>query len=264
MRARRLLAISALLLVTAWGMALPAAAGEAGASGIHLKPAFHFELFSRTITWDDGTRSSRLLSPQALLGLDFEIAPGFDFGLIGGYSLSNWNGLVFRNLPFSIDNQVGSIGGLVVGAELRKSLFVSGFWEMDAEARFTTYWGQTVSYPIAGLAADGTADLKGSWMRIEAGPTLFYRGFESFSPFIGIAYDRIWGKMTMTETIEDLEGTEEKTVAGAGVIAVSFGTVYEPSTAFRLKIGGTLIPFTKIGGGLGLDYGGTVRAVLAF
>ncbi|MCX6560067.1 MAG: hypothetical protein NTZ26_06075 [Candidatus Aminicenantes bacterium] len=264
MRAHRLLAIPALLLIAIAGSASPAAQTDAGTSGLHLKPAFHFELFSRTLTWDDGTRSSRLLSPQAFVGLDFEITPGFDIGLIGGYSLSNWNGLVFRNLPFSIDNQAGSIGGLIVGAEVRKRLFVSGFWEMDAEARFSAYLGQAASYPITGLAVEGQADLKGNWMRVEVGPVLIYRGFELFSPFLGVAYDRLWGKMTMTETIEDLEGTEEKKVAGAGAFAVSFGTIYEPSTAFRIKIGATLIPFQKIGGGLGLDYGGTVRAGLAF
>ncbi len=73
-------------------------------------------------------------------------------------------------------------------------------------------------------------------MRVQAGPELSYRGFESFSPFLGLAYDRIWGKMTLTEIIEELEGTEEKKVAGAGAVAVTFGTVYEPSSAFRVKL----------------------------
>ncbi len=261
MRASRWLAITALCLAAAGALA----AQETGrTAGTGIKASFQVEVFSRTLTWDDGTRSSRLFNPQALVSLDYQAAPGFDLGIVAGYSLTNWNGLVFRNLPFSIDYQAGSINGLVVGAGLRKSVFASGYWELDTEARFTAHLGQASSFPISGLAVDGQADLKGTWMRVQAGPELSYRGFESFSPFLGLAYDRIWGKMTLTEIIEDLEGTEEKKVAGAGAVAVTFGTVYEPSSAFRVKLGGSLIPFKKIGGGLGLDYGGTVRAMLSF
>lgn len=254
----------ALILLGLAASSASAAAAEAAAGGTRFKASFQVELFSRTLTWDEDTRSSRLLNPQGLVTLDYQAAPGFDLGLIVGYSLSNWNGLVFRGLPFSIDYQGGSINGLVVGAGLRKSLFVSGFWDLEAEARFTTYLGPSASFPITGLAVEGQADLKGAWMRVEAGPVLSYRGFELFSPFLGVSYDRIWGKMTMTETIDKLEGTEEKKIAGAGVMAVALGTVYEPSSAFRVKLAGTLIPFKKIGGGLGLDYGGTVRAMLSF
>jgi hypothetical protein len=261
MRAFRWLAIPALCLAAAGALA---AQGAGAAAGTGLKISFQVELFSRTLTWDEGTRSSRLFNPQGLISLDYQAAAGFELGIVAGYSLSNWNGLVFRNLPFSIDYQAGAINGLVVGAGLRKSLFVSGFWAMDAEARFTAHLGQASSFPISGLAVDGQADLKGTWMRVEVGPELTYRGFELFSPFLGLSYDRIWGKMTLTETIQDLEGTEEKKVAGAGAVAVNFGTVYEPSSAFRVKIGGSLIPYKKIGGGLGLDYGGSLRARLSF
>jgi hypothetical protein len=241
-----------------------AAQGQAAAGGARVKASFQVEMSSRTLTWDEDTRSSRLFNPQGLVTLDYQVAPGFDLGLIVGYSLSNWNGLVFRSLPFSLDYQGGSINGLVVGAGLHKSLFVSGFWELETEARFTAYLGPMASFPVAGLGVEGQADLKGSWMRVEAGPVLSFRGFELFSPFLGVFYDRIWGRMTLTEIIGDLEGTEEKKVAGAGAVAVTLGTVYEPSSAFRVKLGGTLIPFKKIGGGLGLDYGGSVRAMLSF
>jgi hypothetical protein len=265
MRAKRILAVSILILAAARGIALPVAGQEENAAGgFRLQVSFQADLFSRTLLWDDKTRSSRLFSPLGMLALDYEAASGLDLGILLGYSLSNWNGLTFRDLPFSLENQAGSIGGFILGAELRKSLFVQGYWELDAEARFTTDLGRTTTVPIEGLAVDGQADLKGHWMRIEAGPVLHYRGFETFSPYVGLAFDRIWGQMTATETIGDLEGTQETKVTPAGVFALNFGTVYEPSTAFRIKLGGTLVPITKVGGGLGLDYGGTIRVLTAF
>ncbi|MDD8027467.1 MAG: hypothetical protein PHI34_13250 [Acidobacteriota bacterium] len=264
MRARRILAVSILVLAAAAGTVPAAMAQEAAATGgLGWKTSFQVEYFSRTIVWDEKTRSSRLLNPQGLLAIDYEAAPGLDVGLVVGYSLADWDGLAFRGLPFSIENQAGTIGGLVIGAELRKSLVVRGDWEFDAEARFTAGMSKSETLPLEGLAVDGQVDISASWMRIEAGPTLHYHGFELFSPYLGLAFDRIWGRMTMTETIEDLEGSEEKKVAAAGVFALNFGTVYEPSTSFRVKFGGTLIPFSKVGGGLGLDYGATVRIMVA-
>ncbi len=158
MRASRWLAIPALCLAAA-GALTAQATGPAAGSGI--KVSFQVEVFSRTLTWDEGTRSSRLFNPQALVSFDYQVAPGFDLGLVAGYSLSNWNGLVFRNLPFSIDYQAGSINGLVIGAGLRKSFFVSGFWEMDAEARFTAHLGQASSFPIPGLAVTARPTSRG-------------------------------------------------------------------------------------------------------
>ncbi len=265
MRVRRVTAVMILALAAAAGAALPAAAQEeSAAGGSRLTISFQADGMSRTIFWDEKTRSSRLVNPQALLAVDYEAMPGLDLGLLLGYSLASWNGLTFRDLPFSIENQSGSIGGPILGAELRKSLFVQGFWELDLEARFTACLGRTVTLPVEGLAVEGQADLKGAWMRAELGPILHYRGFELFSPFVGLAYDRLWGRMKAIETIGELEGIEEKKVSGAGAWALQFGTIYEPSTTFRVRLGGTLIPFSTIDGGLGLDYGATVRVLLGF
>jgi hypothetical protein len=94
---------------------------------------------------------------------------------------------------------------------------------------------------------------------------VIYRGFELFSPFIGVAYDRFWGTFTVNETIGDLAGTEAKSVSGKGAAALTLGTIYEPSPNFSLKVSGTAIPYNKgTGQGLGVDLGCTVRAVFSF
>ncbi len=265
MRPSQIPAVLLLASAAVLGLASPAAAqDDTAAGGSRLTISFQADWMSRTLSWDEGTRSSRLVNPQAMLSIGYQAMPGLDVGLLLGYSLASWDGLAFRGLPFSIENRAGSIGGPILGAEIRKSLFVRGFWELDLEARFTACLGRTVSLPVEGLAVEGQADLKGSWMRMEAGPTLHYRGFELFSPFVGISYDRLWGRMTADELIGDLEGSEEKKVSGAGAWALRLGTVYEPSASFQIGIGATLIPFAPVDGGLGLDYGATVRIRLGF
>lgn len=230
-----------------------------------LQTGFHVEVFSRTLTWDEGGRSSRIVAPLAAFSVAYKFRPGLSLGVLAGYSLPNWNGLVFRGLPFSIDYEAGSIGGFLLGAEIDASLFKTGYWELTASARYSASLGGAKTLPISGLAVDGALDMQGTWMRIQAGPVLTYRGFELFSPFFSLAYDHFWGRFEMTETVEDLIGTERKTVSGAGNIAASFGTIFKPSSFFYLKIAGTLIPFKKIGsGGWGLDFGGSLRAVLSF
>jgi hypothetical protein len=265
MRACRIPAVMILASAVVLGMASPAAAQDDTAAGCsRLTISFQADWMSRTLLWDEETRSSRLVNPQALLSLGYQAMPGLDLSLLLGYSLASWDGLTFRSLPFSIENQAGAIGGPILGAEIRKSLFVRGYWELDLEARFTACLGKTAALTIEDLAVEGQADLKGSWMRIEAGPILHYRGFELFSPYVGVGYDRLWGRMKADEIIGDLEGSEEKKVAGAGAWALRFGTVYEPSASFQVGLGATLIPFAPVDGGLGLDYGATVRVRLGF
>jgi hypothetical protein len=258
--AAAVLALSAVI-----GISAPAAAQDgAEAARTKLTLSLQAEALSRTILWDEETRSSRLVNPQALLTVGYRAMPGLDLGFILGYSLASWNGLTFRGLPFSLENQAGAIGGPVLGAEIRKSLFVRGFWELELETRFTAGLGRTVTLPVEGLAVEGEAALQGTWMRIEAGPLLHYRGFEMFSPYLGAFYDRLWGRMTADEVVGDLAGSEEKPVKGAGAWALQAGTTYEPSESFRVRIGGVLIPFGRIEGGLGFDYGASLRILIGF
>ena len=234
-------------------------------SGLHMKPGFHFEYLNRTLTWDGDAYTSTLVLPTGYVSLDFEVVRGFSVGLLAGYSLSNFDGLVFRQLPFSLDYEAGANAGFVLGAQVQKSLVASGFWEITAEAQFLAALGSTQVFTIDQLNTSGSFDAKGTWMHVQAGPTVIYRGFELFSPYVGVAYDKLWGTFTVNETIGNLTGSEAKSIAGKGAVAVTVGTIYEPSPNFSLKLAAVLVPHTKdTGTGLAMDLGGTVRAVFSF
>jgi hypothetical protein len=259
------------LLISGFFIPSPALAQEAG-SKLHLSPGFSLEYFSRTISWDPDPKTkedqytSRLKALTGIFELGYELRKGSTVSLLAGYSLSDFNGLVFRQVPFSIDYEAGNIGGFLLGAEVHQGLIASGYFEMEALAQFVFYFGTTKNFEVTTLNTDGTLDAKPDyWMRAQIGPAFSYRGFEYFSPFLSVTFNKLWGKFSMTETIGDLTGTEEKKLSAKSVVGVSLGTVFETSSNFSLRAEGTLFPFHKgTGQGWGFDFGGSLKAVISF
>jgi hypothetical protein len=245
---------------------------QEAAPKMRMVPGLSFEYFSRTLGWDPDptTSEDRYSSPiRSLLGLlhlDYEIQKGSLVGVLFGYSLTNFNGLVFRQIPFSIDYQAGSIGGFLVGAEIDQKFITSGYFEMKAMAQFVIYLGSTKNLQVTTLNTDGKLNAKpDDWMRAQIGPVFSYLGFEDFSPFLSVTYNKLWGKFTMTETIGDLKGSEEKKISAKSMVGISLGTRYESSPNFSLRAEGTLLPFKKgINKGWGFDYGGSLYATFSF
>jgi hypothetical protein len=261
-----------LCLGTAFLLIIRPAFSQEAAPKMRMAPGFSFEYFSRTVSWDPdpATNEDRYSSPiRSLLGLlhlDYEIQKGSLVGVLFGYSLTNFNGLVFRQIPFSVDYQAGGIGGFLVGADIDQNLITSGYFEMKAIAQFVIYLGSTKNLQVTTLNADGKLDAKpDDWMRAQIGPVFSYRGFEDFSPFLSVTYNKLWGKFTMTETIGDLKGSEEKKISSKSIVGVSLGTKYESSPNFSLRAEGTLLPYKKgTNQGWGLDYGGSLQATFSF
>jgi hypothetical protein len=230
-----------------------------------VKVGLGLEYFSRTLSWDNDLRSSTMTASFGVARLDVELKKGFTLGAYLGFGLSNFNGLVFRNLPFSLDYEAGSSGGFLAGFEAEASAFKIGDVEIGVLGRYVISLGGTQTLAISGLNTSGSADAKALWMRVQAGPVVRYTGYEDITPYVALTYDKLWGTFTATETVQELSGTEDKKIAGAGSIGAAFGIVYEPfaNWSFRGEVGA--IPYKKIsGGGLGFDLGGSLKAVLSF
>ncbi len=232
--------------------------------GIRIKPGLGVEYFSRTIVWDEGQSSSKLKASIAILRADIELQKGFLLGLFGGYNLSNFNGMIFRQLPFSIDYEAGNIGCLFWGAELDKNLFSLDPYEIGVQAQFVMSLGRQKELAVSGLNQTGSLSAKGRWQRAGIGPVIRYTGYEDFVPFLAVSYNKLWGTFSMAETVQALTGTEEKTISGGGSIGIAFGTTFNPSETFNLKVEITALPYKKTGGGLDVDYGASIKAVVLF
>lgn len=242
----------------------PARAQDAEQTRTRLRPSLAVEYFSRTIAWDEGTSISTLSASSAVLRGEVEFQKEGHLGLFLGYGFSNFNGLVFRQLPFSLDYQAGNIGSLIWGGDFEARFMSLGDFEIGIGAQFTMSLGRTKDFELPALNATGGLAGKGTWTRVLAGPVLRYTGYENFAPFLSVSYNGIWGTFTMNETIGDLGGSEEKKITARGPIGIVIGTIFEPSDVFRVKAEITAVPFKKLTGGLDTDYGASVKAVVSF
>jgi len=228
------------------------------------KPGVFVEYFSRTIASDGDSAQTMLKTGFGGLRFETRISNGLSFGVLAGYGFSNANGLVFRDLPFSIDYEAGAAGGFLAGADVHNSFIRTKKYEIEGLARFVAYFGGKKQVGVTNLNLPGGVDARGTWMRVQAGPVLRYFGSEDLSPFISLFVDRLWGTYTVNETIFDLTGTEEKKISGKGWVRGSFGITYSPYAFFSLEAEVTALPYNKVAGGLNFDYGGSVVGIFSF
>ena len=236
---------------------------------ISVKTGLGFEFFNRSMntftldsdnnSWDKDEDGFNLKSYFFTLTAEFEILEGLSATAILGYAFSNLDSIVFRKLPFSVEMEVGQIGGLLFGGEIRKSLFYFKDFETEALGQFIYYIGTEKEWEIPGLSAEGTLEGTPSWMRASIGPVFTYRAFDYFFPYFSVNYNKLWGKYKMDQTVEDLKGSEDKKISGKSVISISLGAIYELTDAFNIKGEASLMPYNG-----GVDLGIQLKAVYIF
>jgi len=259
---KKLSAAVALLAAVAV-LAGPARAQDAEGAGIRVRPGLGIEHFSRTVSWDEAASTSKLVVSLAVLRAEVELATAGRLALFAGYSLSNFNGLTFRQLPFSLEYQAGTIGSLLWGADFEGRVAGFGDIEVGVAAQFAMSLGRAKEFEAPSLNAAGTVDGKGTWSRILAGPLVRYAGYENFTPYLSVSYNRLWGTFTMSESIGALSGVEEKKITGRGSVGFAFGAVFEPSASVKVQGELTAVPYKKLSGGLDTDYGVAIKAVIS-
>ncbi len=233
-----------------------------------IKPGIGFEYFNREVDlftknadgeWEEDEVDSWLKSYFITLSVEFELQGGFIFNPVVGYAASDYDSMIFRSLPFSIDLDAGGMKGYLVGAELRKSLFSIRDFTFEASGQLMYYTGRKEVWSISGLNVDGSVEGKPYWLRGTIGPVLIYKGFDYFFPSLNVSYSRLWGKFKLDQAILDLSGEEEKKIEGKGNVVLSPGAIYEFTGALILKGEANLI-FRKGG----IDFGAIVKIAFSF
>jgi hypothetical protein len=232
---------------------------------LRIKPGLGFEYLSRTIVWDDNQYSSSLVSGYAALNVTFEYQKRLALSAFAGYGLSNTNGLIFRQLPFSIDYEAGSVGGLFLGAAVTYSAPAAGFFEIGATGEIITHLGNSKIFDIPELNQAGELTGKTNWIRVRIGPLLRYAAYENATSYLAISFDSLWGTCSMTETVQDLSGTEDKKIKSKGTMSATLGFSFLPTQKLELKAEGTAVPYKKLGdGSWSVDFSAALKAVLSF
>lgn len=233
-----------------------------------IKPGIGFEYFSRNVDisskhaegeWEEEDTDSRLKSTFLTLSIEFGLQGGFTLTPIIGYSVSDYDSLVFRKLPFSIELGVGGIKGYLVGAELKKDLISVRNFVLEASGQIMYYAGQKQEWPVTELNVEDSVKGKPYWLRGTIGPIVIYKGFDYVYPYLGISYSRLWGKFEMEQEILDLTGEEEKKIIGKGNLVLSPGVIYELTGALSVKGEANLIPQKNE-----VDFGIILRVLYSF
>ncbi len=227
---------------------------------LSIKPSVGFEYFSRTISWDENDKTSKLKSYFFTFSTEFEFQKGFFLSAIFGYSFSDYEGLEFRELPISlrIREDAESYAGFLLGGEIKKSIIYSNDLKIDGLAQFFYYFGTKDEREIP-LDVEGTAEGDPNWKRFSIGPVLTYTGFDRFSPYLYLNFNKLWGKFKMDQKVQDLTKTENKKISGKSSFCTSLGLIYELTDAFGVKAEASLIPHKD-----GVDLGFIVKAMYTF
>jgi hypothetical protein len=225
--------------------------------GLKIKPGARFEYLSQKVTWDEDSQTLDFKSKIFALNLEIEINEGFSVSVLAGYALSDYDALIFRELPFSVELDVGDIGGYVFGAELRKSLLYANDFEFGLYGQFLYHVGKEETWDVPGLNVTGTVTGKPTWQRASAGPYIKFTGLESFSPYLAVCYNKLWGKFEMQQIIQPLEGTEEKELKSKSLLDITLGSILTLNDYFFLKGEVHILPYSD-----GVDLG--IVAIAAF
>jgi hypothetical protein len=254
-----------LILVIGIALALPAAgqnsSRSAGASGF--RAGLSLGYLTRTLGLNDGELDTtpKMTSLLAGLVLDYEFRPGFTLAALVGYSASDFDSLTFRGLPYSLEigTDSGKMRGLLVGAGLEMSLLGGSSFGVDLRGDFLASLGFTRKWDIPGLAVEGSANGKPTWMMASAGPVLTYRGWQGLTPFLYPRFDYLWGTFEFEETVQDLEGNEKKDIKSKSLFGLGIGSDLELSSSLRVRGEASLYPREG-----GMDYSILIQTLFAF
>ncbi|HYA48077.1 MAG TPA: hypothetical protein VEG35_00130 [Burkholderiales bacterium] len=221
---------------------LAAGAGRASEDGAVWRTGVGVDQFSRTITWDNNARTSRASVTLFTLREELELRPGLAFDVAAGLSLSNFNGLIFSNLPISIDYEAGAVSSLFVGAGARARLFRRGRLEIEGVGRFVYSMGSAKTWALEGFAVEGRATGRPSWFEASLGPRISLVSGSKLVPFLTVSANWFSGSFKMAETLSDLTGSEKKTFRAKGFVEFSLGARCDMSPRARFSAEAGLIP----------------------
>ena len=227
-----------------------------------IKLGFGLEYLSRTILWgDDNKNSSKFNSLFFTFSTQFEIKEGLYASASFGYSFSNYEGLEFIKLPYTLGPGDQSLKGYLLGVEIKKNIVNREELEIDVLGQFFWYLGSSETWPLPEgiLNVPGTATGNPSWTRISIGPVFTYKGFESLTPYLYLSFNKLQGTFTMESTVQELEGREELKITGKSSFCTSLGGIYEISEAFSINPEASFMPYRG-----GVDLSLSVKALLSF
>lgn len=219
---------------------------KGGFSTQQIKLGIEAEFFDRMIIWgEEQNETSSLQSFLFLFKPSYKLMEGTSISAVMGYSLSNFNDMIFKELPFSLKLNTGNIDGLAFGGEAVIQILKFSDFTLSARGQFIYYLGFTEQWEIPDLAVEGTAIGNPNWARLKAGPKISFNVSEYLRPYLAANYDILWGKFKMDEQIEDIAKEQEMKIEAKSNLSFSVGTLYEIIDRLDLKAELSLLPLEE-------------------
>jgi hypothetical protein len=225
---------------------------------IQIQVGAGFEYFGRTAVWDEGDESFKLKSMLFTLRPSLEINQRIAVEAVFGYTLSNYGLLTFRDLPLSLELDLGNQDGWMFGGGLEAALWQAGDFEIGVEGEYVYFNGKEDALEIPGLPVRGEATAAPDWQRLRAGLRFTYVPYAYFYPYARVSYDRLWGRYEVGQEIADLSGSQERNLEGRGKINAGIGLIYWPFDRLTLSGELTVLPHSD-GVDLGMSAGVSYR-----
>ncbi len=199
------------------------------------------EFLGRTLAWEGEEAPSRMTGPALSVRQDIRIDEGLAFSLSAGFALSDFDELVFRGLPISLEYGSGAMPGLVLGAGVRSRFLRIGDIAIGGAGRMAAVWGLAKKWPMEGFAVPGDSTGRLSWAEGSVGPYLSLDRSGKFVPTLEISARWLWARLKMDQNLGELTGTETKKVAADPAAAVTVGGEYRLSGASALRVRGGVL-----------------------
>lgn len=195
---------------------------------------FGLGYMTRSFSAGEADTVYKLKSLMLTAGKRFNLSEGWDLTLEGGLTMANFNGLIFNDLPLSLQIDSGAMPGLVIGARLDKRLWTMDEFVVELETTARASLTLKKSWDLEDLAVDGNAKGTNWWAEASVGPKFSYNFFGSFVPSLKIAASYFTGSYKMDETLEEMTGSQKKTLKGKSYIEAVFSGLYRASSKLTM------------------------------
>lgn len=163
-------------------------------------------LYSDTkIIFDNDDSEHSLITMVAAIEVKVDISRFLTIGLVAGY---NWNHfkdpVVVSSLPLSLTLDNNTYNSMVFGINLRSNPFSFGDFMVEGKGEFLYFKRFKNEWDIELPIVTGIAEAKHSYFQTSIDLVLKYDGFMVFTPYIGPQIHFLNGKLTASETVEDI------------------------------------------------------------
>lgn len=215
--------------------------------GIDYTAGLNFSYNRIPVLMGDEDKENTLNYSYLALEVDVGVSDYFTAGLVAGYARSHFADPVdFYNLPLSLSVSGQSYQSMIFGARA-KSDFLS--WKdfslrANGEILFFKLFEKEslINLPIV----TGTSAVKQSFSQLTLELLVQYDGFSTFTVFAGPHLHRLKGKITASESIEELEGQEEFAYKQKNTMGLTAGVNFELGSHFDLNVKVSLFSKTSL------------------